>query len=149
MIEMYCDGGNSMANEVGGCSAIIVKDKSIIAELSEAYEGEHITNNVCELAAVILGLNYILANPQLGKEVKVISDSQYITSGAKNWLPKWKLKGWKTTTGKVKNQVLWEAIDELKSKLNIDWIWTKGHANNNLNNLADELAGKAYRKLIK
>ena len=149
MLEIYTDGGNSARNEVGGCSAIIVRDGEILAELAEAYSGQHVTNNVCELAGAILGLTYVLNNPELGKDVTLISDSLYIVDGSSKWLPKWKLKNWKTTAGKVKNQTLWQAIDKLKEELNITWKWTKGHASNTLNNLADYNAVNSYRKLMK
>jgi len=149
MLEIYCDGGNSAKNKVGGCSAIIIRNSEIMAELSEAYAGAHATNNAMELAGAILGLTYVLNHPELGKDVTLISDSLYIVDGGSKWLPRWKLKGWKTVTGKVKNQTLWEAIDYLKTQLNITFKWTKGHADNVLNNLADSKAVNAYRKLIK
>jgi len=145
---IYVDGGVSMKNKVGGCSAVIVKDSQILVELSEAYSGNHITNNTMELGGVILGLQYVLENPELGKEVIVISDSEYVVLGSER-LNKWKLRGWKNTAGKVKNRELWEAVDYLKSVLDITFKWTKGHSSNTLNNLADELAVRAYTKLIK
>jgi len=148
MVTIYTDGGNSAKNKVGGCSAIIIKDSQILAELSEAYDNDP-TNNMMELGGVILGCQYILDHPDLGTEVTIVSDSEYVVNGSTTWLPKWKLKKWKTTTGDVKNKELWEAIDYLKTVLNITFRWTKGHSNNTLNNLADELAVKAYTKLLK
>ena len=149
MLEIYTDGGNSLKNKVGGSAAVIVKDGVVIAELSEAYEGSQATNNACELGAVILGCQYILNHPELGKDIDIVSDSEYVVNGSSTWLAKWKLRNWKTTTGMVKNKELWEAILYLKSVLNLTFKWTKGHSTNRLNNLADELAGNVYRKLIK
>lgn len=149
MITIFTDGGNSAKNKVGGCAAIITKNNQILAELSDAYEGEHITNNVMELSAVILGCQYILDHPELGTEVTIVSDSEYVVNGSTTWLPKWKLKKWKTTTGEVKNQTLWEAIDYLKSVLKITFKWTRGHNGNQLNELADTLAVASYEALLK
>jgi ribonuclease HI len=148
MLTIYTDGGSSAKNEVGGCSAVIAKDNTILAELSEGYTNKP-TNNQMELAGVILGLKYVLDREELGKDVTIVSDSEYIVNGSSKWLDKWKTNGWKTITGPVKNRELWEAIDFLKSALNLTFKWTKGHSNNTLNNLADELAVKAYTKLIK
>ena len=148
-LQIYTDGGNSLKNMVGGCAAIVTKDSQILAELSEAYEGPNITNNTMELNGVILGCQYILEHPELGKEVTIVSDSEYVVNGSVVWLPKWKMKKWKTTTGDVKNKEMWEAIDYLKSVLNMTFKWTRGHSSNTLNNLADELAVKAYSKLLK
>jgi ribonuclease HI len=148
MIEIYTDGGNSAKNKVGGCAAVVCNGKLILAELSKGYDHD-VTNNQMELAAVLMGLEYILNHPNLNKDVTIISDSEYVINGASKWLNVWKRKNWKTTTGNVKNRVLWEAIDSLKESLNITWKWVKGHSNIALNNLADELAVKAYTKLIK
>lgn len=148
MISIYTDGGNSAKNGVGGCAAVITRDSQILFELSEGYDNKP-TNNAMELGGVLLGLTYVLDHPELGKDVTIISDSEYVVYGSTKWLPNWKLKKWKTTTGDVKNKELWEAIDYLKSSLNLTFKWTKGHSNNTLNNLADELAVKAYTKLIK
>jgi ribonuclease HI len=148
MVTIYTDGGNSSKHKLGGCSAVITKDNMILAELSQGYDNNP-TNNMMELGGVILGCQYMLDHPELGKDVTIISDSEYVVNGSTVWLPNWKLRNWKATTGPVKNKVLWEAIDYLKTVLNITFRWTKGHSNNTLNNLADELAVKAYTVLIK
>lgn len=149
MLKIYTDGGNSLKNEVGGCAAVVTKDYMILAELSEAYEGPQVTNNTMELGGVLLACQYVLDHPELGKDVTIVSDSEYVVKGAETWLPKWVMRNWKTTTGYVKNKELWEAIVYLKTQLNIKWEWVKGHGNSQLNNLADELAVKAYTKLMK
>lgn len=149
MLTIYTDGGNSAKNQVGGCSAVITRGSEILAELSEAYSGNQVTNNTMELAGVLLACNYVLAHPELGKDVTIISDSEYVVLGSTNWLPNWKKKNWKSTTGQVKNRALWEAVDYLKTQLNLTFKWTRGHSNDRLNNLADDLAVAAYTKLIK
>ena len=148
MVIIYTDGGNSAKNKIGGCSAVVTRDSVILAELSQGYDNNP-TNNMMELGGVLLGCEYILNHPELGQEVTIVSDSEYVVNGSSRWLNKWKLKNWKTTTGDVKNKELWQAIDYLKSVLNITFKWTKGHSNNTLNNLADELAVKAYTDLKK
>lgn len=148
MLTIYTDGGNSAKNKVGGMAAIVTQNSQILAELSEAYKGGHITNNTMELGAVIMAGQYVLENPELGKDVTVVSDSEYVVLGSGR-LDSWKARNWKNTAGKVKNRELWEAVDYLKTVLNITFKWTKGHSNSTLNNLADELAVKAYTRLIK
>jgi len=56
------------------------------------------------------------------------------------WLKKWKKNGWRAKTGPVKNKELWEALDKLNQLYEIEWIWVKGHASNELNNRCDFLA---------
>ena len=149
MVKIYVDGGNSTKNKVGGCAAIVTKDNVIIAEVVETYTGAQVTNNTMELGGAILACQYMLDHPELGKDVTIVADSRYVVDGSSLWLPRWKLNGWKSKTGSVKNKELWEAIDYLKTQLNITWQWTAGHDTCALNNRADELLVAAYRKLIK
>ena len=149
MLRLYTDGANSLKNKVGGYAAVIVNDKDeALVELSEGFD-YRVTNNCMELGGVIFGLDYILNNPDLGKDVTVISDSEYVVLGASERLDRWKAKGWKCTTGPVKNRELWEAIDYFKSKLNIQWQWVRGHTGNKWNERCDTLASGQYKKILK
>jgi ribonuclease HI len=149
VLTIYTDGANSLKRQIGGCAAVITKDNQILKELSEHFEGPNVTNNTMELEGVIMGCQYVLDHPELGRDVTIVSDSEYVVNGSSKWLEGWKAKGWKTKAGLVRNKVLWEAVDYLKTVLNLTFKWTKGHAGNTLNNLADELAVGAYTKLIK
>ena len=149
MLTIHTDGGNSAKNSVGGCAAVVSQDNMILAELVETYEGDKVTNNTMELAGVLLAGQYMLDHPELGREVTIVSDSEYVVKGASEWLPKWQLRGWKGTTGPVKNRELWESIALLKQHLDIKFKWCRGHGDTILNNRADEILVKAYTKLIK
>ena len=59
------------------------------------------------------------------------------------WILKWKNNGWKTSNKKeVKNRDLWIELDILNEKLNINWIWVKGHSGHPENDRADFLANQ-------
>src|ERR1017187_2648973 len=131
-ITIYTDGGNSLKNQIGGCSAVVTDGAQIIAELSEAYEGPNVTNNTMELQGVVLAGVFMLAHPEHGTEFTIVSDSEHVVNGATKWLAGWKTNGWKSKTGKVKNVEMWKAIDYLKSVLTIHFRWTKGHSTNTL-----------------
>ncbi|BFM03513.1 hypothetical protein Psyaliredsea_21600 [Psychrobacter alimentarius] len=50
-------------------------------------------------------------------------------------------RGWKTAGKKpVANQDLWQQLDALTQKRDVDWHWVKGHAGHAGNEKADELA---------
>ena len=149
MLTIYTDGGNSAKNRVGGCAAVVTKNNVILAELVEVYEGDKVTNNTMELAGVLLAGQYVLDHPELGCDVTIVSDSEYVVKGASEWLHNWQLRNWKSTTGAVKNRELWQAIATLKQNLNMRFQWCRGHGDTTLNNRADELLVKAYSKLIK
>ena len=139
-VTIYTDGsckGNGKADAVGGWSAILTfKDHR--RELSGREDST--TNNRMEMMAVISGLE---ALNQPGT-VDLYTDSQYVKNGITCWIHGWKRKGWKTKTGSdVKNRDLWERLDAVNQKHDVRWHWVKGHANNAINNRADELANAA------
>jgi ribonuclease HI len=98
-----------------------------------------------ELTAAVRGLD-ALKEPC---EVEIITDSEYLKNGITTWIFNWTRKGWRTTAKKpVINQDLWHALDELNTKHQTRWSWTKGHASHADNNRCDELASRAAREQI-
>ena len=97
------------------------------------------TNNQMELTAAIEALN-ALKRPC---EVELHTDSTYVKDGLNKWIHGWKKNGWRTAAKKpVKNAELWKALDEAVLRHTIDWRWVKGHAGDEMNERADELANE-------
>lgn len=95
------------------------------------------TNNKMELQAAIVALERAPDDADL----TVVTDSQYVKQGITLWIRKWRANGWKTTAGKpVKNQDLWQRLDELSGERSVVWEWVRGHAGNAGNERADALA---------
>ena len=142
-ITIYTDGACSGNPGVGGWGAILIyKDNK-----KELYGGNlHTTNNKMELTAVIEALK------SLKKECKIdlYTDSKYVKDGITEWLYNWKKNNWKNSQKKdVLNKELWQELDNLQSGHKINWYWVKGHANNELNNRADELARLGIKEIKK
>ena len=105
----------------------------------------HTTNNRMELTAVIEGLKTLREECQ----VEVVTDSAYVKDGITKWIHGWKRNGWRTSAKKpVLNQDLWEELDQQVGRHKIHWTWTKGHADHEDNNRADELAAQAAREQL-
>ena len=103
------------------------------------------TNNKMELTAVIRGLE-ALKKPS---SVAITTDSRYVLEGITEWLPNWKKRNWKTAGKKpVKNLELWQKLDELVNRHDIDWHWVKGHSGHPENELADQLANQGIDELL-
>ena len=81
------------------------------------------TNNKMELTGAIEALRLIPP----GATVRLMTDSQYVIKGITEWLPGWKRKGWRSTTGPVKNKELWETLDAEVQKRSVQWEWVRGH----------------------
>ena len=76
--------------------------------------------------------------------VELYTDSAYVKNGITGWVHGWKKNGWRTADKKpVKNVELWQALDALRNKHDVEWHWLKGHAGHPENERADELARQA------
>ncbi|WP_459168937.1 ribonuclease HI [Natronospora cellulosivora (SeqCode)] len=133
-VILYTDGACSGNPGPGGYAALIIKDNQEY-EIS-GYE-PMTTNNRMEMMAVIEGLKEIKA----GTEVKLVSDSNYVLKGLKEWIPSWKKRNWKTASNKnVKNKDLWIELDILTNNYKMEYIKVKGHSGHEYNDRVDFLA---------
>lgn len=141
-VEIFTDGACKGNPGVGGWGALLRhadKEKGLCG-------GEkHTTNNRMELMAAIKGLEALKEPCQ----VVLTTDSQYVRQGITSWLSKWKRNGWKASGNKpVKNQDLWQRLDILAEKHDMQWKWVKGHSGHRENELADELANKGVEQVL-
>jgi len=140
---IYTDGGCIGNPGPGGWAAILSFGKHR-KELSGRFRDT--TNNRMEMRAAIEGLE-ALARPC---RVDLYTDSSYLRNGITTWIHNWQRNGWRTKGKKpVKNQDLWKrllaAVERHEPAGGVKWHWTKGHAGNELNERADDLANYAAR----
>ena len=94
---------------------------------------------------LLAAINGIKMTPNDG-EVILFTDSRYVKDGITDWIKKWKLNNWKTSSKKsVKNKDLWLKLDYEISRHNINWNWVKGHSGDHGNERADYLATSAIK----
>ena len=135
-VEIYTDGACSGNPGPGGWGAVL-RYQGHEKELSGGEPDT--TNNRMELTAAIESLNSL----KRACDVDMFTDSKYVKDGLTSWIHNWKRNGWKTAAKKpVKNADLWQALDEAVNRHTIKWHWVKGHAGNELNERADELANQ-------
>ena len=111
----------------------------------EIFGGEReTTNNRMELSAAI----FALASLKRSCDLTLYTDSKYVLSGINEWIKGWKAKGWQTSAKKpVKNVDLWKQLDQETQLHSIKWVWVKGHAGNEGNEIADQLANRGIDEL--
>jgi ribonuclease HI len=142
-VKLYTDGACSGNPGPGGWAFVLEHPSSGTVRESSGAEAQT-TNNRMELMAVIEGLR-ALKKPAT---VDLTSDSQYVLKGLQEWMAQWKRRGWKTADKKpVKNQDLWELLDELRSAHEIRFHWIRGHSEHPQNERCDALAVAAYQAL--
>lgn len=142
LIEIYTDGACKGNPGPGGWGAWL---RSGIHE-KELYGGEPLTtNNRMELLAVIRALESLKRPSQ----VRIATDSQYVQKGISEWIKNWKLHGWRTSNKEpVKNADLWQMLDAVSGKHQIEWVWVKGHAGHEGNERADMLANRGVGMVL-
>lgn len=140
-VEIYTDGACRGNPGAGGWAALLRQG----GHEKEIHGAEpHTTNNRMELTAVIRALE-ALRRPV---EVRVYTDSEYVRRGITEWIASWKARGWRTADKKpVKNQDLWEQLDQLAASHRIEWHWVPGHAGVEGNERVDRLANEAIDAL--
>ncbi len=133
-VILYTDGACSGNPGPGGWAAILRYGS---AEKVISGGEANTTNNRMEIMGVIAGLECLKESCA----VSLYSDSQYVCNALRNgWLRDWKKRGWKRKDGELKNVELWQRMDELLQKHNVEVFWVKGHADNPYNNRCDALA---------
>lgn len=137
VVRIYSDGSCNPNPGPGGWAALILRDGS-----EQVLQGgaEHSTNNRMELTAAIRALE-ALEQPS---QVLIFTDSQYLQRGINEWLPRWKMRHWRTADGRpVENRDLWEQLDSLTSQHRVSWQWIRGHVGDRYNTRVDALAKQA------
>ena len=136
VVEIYSDGACSGNPGPGGWAAILRYGSS--EKVISGGEKET-TNNRMEIRAALEALR-CLTKPM---SIRFYTDSSYLLNGATQWLADWKRRDWKRKMGKLQNVDLWQALDLELQKHKITWVWVKGHAGNEMNERADQLARAA------
>jgi ribonuclease HI len=143
VVEIYTDGACRGNPGPGGWAATLSFGDS---EKELAGAEARTTNNRMELTAVIRALEALTRPVQ----ARIYTDSEYVRRGIKDWVPGWKARGWRTADRKpVKNQDLWQRLDELAAAHSIEWHWVRGHSGNPGNERVDLLANQAIDAMLR
>ncbi len=141
-VEIYTDGACRGNPGPGGWGALLKSGKTE----KELFGGELLTtNNRMELTAAIRALEALKRRC----DVVLYTDSQYVRNGISEWLAGWKLREWRTAARRpVKNADLWQELDALVARHDIEWHWVRGHAGVDGNERADRLANLGIDQIL-
>ncbi len=137
-VVIYTDGGCEPNPGTGGWGAVLIYGDRI-KELSGGAPDT--TNNRMEMTAAIEALS-ALKRPC---RIVLYTDSEYVKKGITEWIASWKKKKWIRRSGPVKNVDLWQRLDALVEKHQVEWRWVRGHTGNTYNERCDELAAAAIQ----
>ncbi len=97
------------------------------------------TNNRMALAGAIAALQLL---GQKGNRLRllVVSDSEYLVKGIREWAPGWERRGWTRKAGPIENLELWQLLWRSLDKHDAQFTWVRGHAGHAKNEYANDLA---------
>ena len=105
------------------------------------------TNNKMALAGAIAVIQ-LLGRKQKRIRTLLISDSEYLVRGMREWVPGWIARGWKRREGPVENLDLWQALVASAQEHEVQFTWVRGHRGHPKNEYVDALAVRSAREQI-
>ena len=145
-MQLYTDGACSGNPGPGGWAYLLRHPASGRSRADSGAE-PHTTNNRMELMGAIRGLETLSRRCT----VRLVTDSQYVAKGIAEWMPRWKLNGWRRKEGRnfkpVVNEDLWRRIDELVAAHQVRVEHVLGHRGHPENELVDKMAVAAIKAL--
>ena len=103
------------------------------------------TNNRMALASAIAALQ-LLARKGVRLPVLIVSDSQYLVKGMREWVPGWVGRGWRRREGPIENLELWKTLLASSRLHDVQWTWVRGHKGHAKNEYANDLAVLAAKE---
>ena len=136
MIVLWTDGSAEPNPGPGGWAIIDAKTKSAILTGSE----KSTTNIRMEGTAILNAITYAVNQ---NDSVEIHTDSEFWINVLTKWAPSWEQNGWKKKSGEIKNLDLVQELYKLYKSHPVELVWVKGHADIELNELADKAAKSA------
>jgi ribonuclease HI len=165
-VEVFTDGStinNGKKNASGGVGVFFYDDS--FKNISERYNSNNVTNQKCEILAIIKGLQVIKS--KFGRHSKKINilihtDSEYCIKCMNSYIKNWIRNNWKLRNGNnVKNRNLLELLLNLSNEFNnISYNHIRSHKQEPINKesleyklwygnmMADKLANEGRSKSL-
>ncbi len=138
MKTFYTDGSASPNPGPGGWAIIDVNTKTPVKTGAD----KNTTNIRMEGTALIEAIKMAGTEP-----LEIRTDSEFWINVVTKWAPTWAANGWHKKGGEIKNLDLVQELYELYQSHDIKLVWVKGHAGEELNELADRAANEARKAL--
>jgi ribonuclease HI len=143
--ESCLGNGREGANPGGAGGLIEVRTDSGVQRRDMYLHSPATTNNRMALAGAIAALR-LLAGKGARMRVLVVSDSEYLVRGMREWVPGWIARGWKRKGGEIENLELWKTLVASAKLHEVQWTWVRGHKGHGKNEYANDLAVMAAKE---
>lgn len=139
-LDESCLGNGREGDNPGGAGGLVeVRKADGIARRDFAIHSTATTNNRMAIASALTALE-LLGTGRADRTVLIVSDSQYLIRGMREWVPGWVSRGWTRKGGPIENLELWQALYVAARSRRVRWTWVRGHAKHPKNEYANDLA---------
>ncbi len=147
-LDESCLGNGRPGDNPGGAGGLVELRTPKGMERRDFYiHAPATTNNRMALAGAIATLQ-LLGQKGHRLRVLIISDSEYLVKGIREWAPGWEARGWTRKGGQIENLELWRALWQSRTKHDTQFTWVRGHAGHPKNEYANDLAVHAATEQI-
>lgn len=147
-LDESCLGNGREGDNPGGAGALVEIRASGGVHRSDCFiSAPATTNNRMALAGAIAVLQ-LLARRERRLRVLLVSDSEYLVKGIREWVPNWQARGWTRKGGTIENLHLWQALVQSVALHEAQFTWVRGHAGHLKNEYANDLAVRAAREQV-
>jgi ribonuclease HI len=145
-LDESCLGNGRDGSTPGGAAGLIEARarEGALARRDFHLSAPDTTNNRMALSGAIAALQLLSAKGRR-LQVLVVSDSEYLVRGMREWVPGWMARGWRRRTGEIENLALWRALVASAERHATQFTWVRGHAGHAKNEYANDLAMQAAR----
>ena len=147
-LDESCLGNGREGDNPGGAGGLIeVRSQGRIQRRDFYLHAPATTNNRMALIGASTVLRLMAAK---GKRMRVlmVSDSEYLVKGMREWVPGWAGRGWTRKAGPIENLALWQELAAAVQLHEVQWTWVRGHRGHPKNEYANDLAVAAAREQI-
>ena len=144
--ESCLGNGREGENPGGGGGLVEARSRTGRIQRRDFYlSAPATTNNRMALAGAAEALR-LLAGKGARLRVLIVSDSQYLVKGMREWVSGWAARGWRRKEGPIENVELWRELVASARLHDVQWSWVRGHRGHPKNEYANDLAVLAARE---
>ena len=147
-LDESCLGNGREGMTPGGAGALVeTRAGGALVRRDLFISSADTTNNRMALSGAIAVLQLMSAK---GRRIRalLVSDSEYLVRGMREWVPGWISRGWTRKAGAIENLSLWQALGASAADHDVQFTWVRGHNGHPKNEFVDHLAVRAAREQI-
>ena len=145
-LDESCLGNGREGDNPGGAGGLIeIRTATGIQRRDYFSFDPATTNNRMALVGATATLE-LLAAKGARLRVLIVSDSEYLVKGMREWVPGWVSRGWRRKDGPIENLALWQSLVQAARRHDTQFTWVRGHKGHAKNEYANDLAVAAAKE---